>query len=198
MTNYFDIKDLFKIYWGYNALPYPEAIIDRIAPPIANYKAKDYEKKIIPALNTVSKLGVNFYEKNIVGREFFMPINLDGYILQNTIFSTNRRKNIEETFLPGRPGSVKELISDNDIVFNVKGIIVGHGNNYPEEEVTKLNDLYIKHKALKIKNAIAAILFHNNEKVVIFDLNLLEIKMQNTQAFDMVLKSDNDFEIVFK
>lgn len=196
MYTEYNISELFKMHFAYEAKPYPIAIANRVR--IGYYGAIPFEEQIIPKRNEISKLGVKLWEKNLVGREFFMPINLEGYLLQNTIISASTQKNIVEKVLVGRKGTVKEMISAEDWVFNVKGIIVSADNNYPEEEVTKLSDLYEINKALKIKNALAAILLKNNEKVVIRSLNLVEVKMENVQAFDMQLVSDNDFEIVIK
>ena len=198
MIGEFKIEDLFKSYFQYTAMPYPLAVFNRLYPPKQNYDAGAFEKQMIPAQNEVSKLGVNFWAKNIVGRQFFMPMVIDGYLLQNTIISAQTKKTIVETALVGRKGTVKELISAEDWQFSVKGIIVSPDNNYPEDEVVKLTELYEKNKALKINNALAAILLKNNEKVVITSLNLLDVKHPNVQAFDMQLISDDDFEIILK
>ncbi len=198
MTNTYSIEELFKLYWNYSALPYPVALLNRVVGFKQNYETGGFDIQRFPVRNEVSKLGVPLWNKNIVGREFFMPINIDGYLLQNTIMSAQCRKNIVETALVGRQGTVKELISAEDWQFSVKGIIASADNNYPEDEVIKLSELYEKNQALKISNALAAILLKNNEKIVITSLNLMELKTPNVQAFELQFVSDNDFEIVIK
>lgn len=198
MNNEYSIEDLFKMYWNYRALPFPLAVLGRFVKVSNNYDAQAFSKQLMPVQKEVSKLGVNLWDKNNLGKEFFMPIKIDGFLLQNTILSAQCKKNIVETALVGRQGTIKELISAEDWQFSVKGIIASADNNYPEDEVIKLTELFEKNKSLKINNALAAILLKNNEKIVVTSLNLLEVKHPNVQAFEMQFVSDNDFEIIIK
>lgn len=151
-----------------------------------------------PALRkNVSNLSEPFYATNISGMEFFMPITIGGLLLQNTIISMTLKKTIIETPLVNRQGTVKEMISCDDWDINIKGMIVGEGNDYPDEEVKKLKDLvYDKDEALEIHNALTAICLSKNEKVVIRELLWMEMKgIQNAQAFELKCVSDLMFDL---
>jgi hypothetical protein len=118
------------------------------------------------------------------------------FLLQNTVSSFTNKKTIVETPLVNRQGTVKEEISVSDWDINIKGLIVSPDNDYPEDDVYMLNELYRLGKSLGIENARASLIMENQERVVIRSLTFPELKgMKHVQAFEMNLSSDFDFEL---
>jgi len=193
-----NLGDIFQSIWGYTALPVFLSNADVIRNEESfNFNAESLRREV--NLN-----GVPFYAKNNNGNEVFMPIWLikeDGskLLLSNTVSDMTSQKNIVETPLVNRKGTVKEEISVSDWVINVKGIIVSADVNYPDAQVQELNELYDLGTALGIQNARTSLVLAGDEMVVIKNLKLREIKgVKNIQAFEMQLISDLNFELIIE
>ncbi len=201
--NKYNIQDLFKLIWNYEALPYPMVFQPWNSIPMApkNYIIKDTTFK------TRSDLGEPFYAKNALGIEVFMPVSLEDEAtkttlqLENTIISCRLKKTIIETPLVNQQGTVKEMISIDDWDIDIKGIIVSpdtvYYNAYPDAAVKKLKDLVFIGNSLKIHNALTAICLAENEKIVIKEFSLPEMRgVENAQAFELKCVSDLEFKLI--
>ena len=205
----YDIQQLFSIIWNYRALPFPGVFIGELNKVNSHI---DYSEAYIPQRKEMSDIGGSYYGKNLLGLEVFMPITLTykdpqnkdtnkaskiAYQLENTVISVNLRKTIVETSLVNRQGTVKEIISIDAWEIDVRGVIVNDANDYPDSEVQKLRNLVMVNTSLEIENVLTAILLSGDEKVIIKDFNLPDMKgIQNAQAFEMKLSSDTDFELI--
>ena len=217
----YDIPKLFEIVFNYRMAPYPLLSAERpfimaatkgipgirmpdTALPFADRPNQDY---IIPKWmhRDNSNLGQPFYAKNLLGMEMFMPITLihkkdnveKKLLLQNTIISMKMKKTIVETPLINRKGTVKEQISIDDWDIGIKGMIVSADNEYPDDAVTELRDFVNINEALDIASVLTAIFLNEDEKVVIRDFELSEMRgIQHAQGFTMSLISDVQFELI--
>lgn len=178
MANEFNLKQIFATYFGYT----PE-----------EFKVEEKDvKKSSPD---------NYYEKDSQGRDVFMPLTLGGLFLPYVWISVSSSKIIEETGVTERRGSVKEQISCEDWVFNVKGLHVGHDGSFPEKDVDDLRALYERNEAVVCKSALTDIYLlakenEANDKVAIFDYNLHDNKgVEHVRAFEFMMKSDTIFEL---
>lgn len=68
-------------------------------------------------------------------------IKAKGLQLETVLFTVEQPKNIVVTQVLGRNGTVKEYISDNDYIINIKGVIAGDNGVYPREKVKNLFEL---------------------------------------------------------
>lgn len=190
-----DLATLFKDIWGYNAVPlifgeFPDSSSEN-----------DYEFPTSSDRREHSINGPAFYALNNNGNEMFLPIwlirpNGSRYLMQNTVSTLTNQKMIVETPLVNRAGTVKEEIAKKDWVINVKGIIVSSDGDYPDQEVSELNEMYELSESLGIENARTALVLGQNEKVVIKSLVFREIKgVKAAQGFEMEMVSDMPFEL---
>lgn len=199
--NQINLKEVFNKVW-YISYPYPE-IINNVTVGIpekeikGDYQFNKWDKK------DMSDLGVSFYTKNDSNIDVFMPIwvsensrDAKEYLLPNTIMSLTNKKNIVITPLVNRKGTVKEEVSFDDWELNIKGVVVGKGNNYPDAEVQKLLNWYNDRTTFNIQNARTSMCLGKEEKVIMVDIKLPELSgYQNTQPFEMKLISDSEFSL---
>jgi len=220
----YDIPKLFEIVFNYRMAPYPLLIAESpyimastqgipgvfmpdTSLPFATRPNQDYNITI-PSRREYSNVGQPFYAKNLLGLEMFMPITLihkstdnveQKLLLQNTIISMRTKKTIVETPLINRQGSVKELISIDDWDIRIKGMIVSPDNDYPDDAVKELKDFVDFNEALDIASVLTAIFLDKDEKVVIRDFELSEMRgIQHAQGFTMSLISDIDFKLIIE
>jgi hypothetical protein len=176
MAASFDIKKIFRESWGYQ-------------PPV-------FDVVLQPEQSTTQ---ANYFAKGLFGRPYFMPVQLGAVELPNPVIRITNRKTIVETALVGRPGTVKELIGQEDYKINIKGIIIMENNNYPEDEIKKIHKLYQEDKALTINSALTNILLGEDSTVVITDLSWPEMAgVQNVKTYEMNLISDIPFDLILK
>jgi len=213
----YDIKKLFEVVFNYRMPTYPLLVGERpaiatgmkisAAIPFLDRSNSDYEINI-PERREKSNLGQPFYDKNLLGMEMFMPITLihkdknnkeTKLLLQNTVVSMKMKKTIVETPLVNRQGSVKEIISIDDWKIPIKGMIVSADNDYPDDAVKELKDFVEINEAIDIASVLTAIFLSKDEKVVIEDFELSEMKgIQHAQGFTMNLVSDVQFELILE
>lgn len=126
----------------------------------------------------------------------FMPVSLGGIDLWNPIIRIQGRKTVVETQMVERAGSVKEIISLDDYVINIRGLIKRVDGSWPDRELAELEALWTRNEAIPIRSAITAILMNGNEYVVLTNLNLPE-RPGHTEliAYEMEMVSDTQFEL---
>lgn len=178
----FDLSDIFFQAFGYTPPPQQPDI-----PPA-------------PARTETSQLGQPFYMEDHLGREFFMPVTLNGYLVPFAVVSMLWKKNYVSTGMPERGGSVKELINVEDYVFNIKGICINNNNEFPEQTIIYLHDLFKINASITMKCVLSAIVLSGkfDERVIIKDIRWPAMQgVQHAAAFEMTLESDMIFELEF-
>lgn len=133
-----------------------------------------------------------------------MPVRLNGVELPLPVIRISGRKNIVETSLVNRQGTVKELISSDDYRISIRGICLGDGSNWPEEQITMLEELFKLNQSVKISNVLTDIFLvrpdrSGSDSVVITDLTIMETKgFKGVVPYSMELVSDAEFELIIK
>lgn len=139
--------------------------------------------------------GKSLWRKVDDGYEF-MPVKIGELDLWNPVIRVTARKTIVETPLVEREGSVKEIISLDDYIINIRGIIKNKTGLWPADEVKQLFDLWKQNKALPIQSAITAIALSGNENVVITNLSLPEQQGKvESVAYEIECVSDQSFTL---
>ena len=126
------------------------------------------------------------------------------YVLNDCIMSVTQERNIVETALSGRDGTVKQYISDGDFSISVQAAIANDylmatnqqyeiNDAYPEGEIK----LFIK--LLKVKQALEVtsdwLDLFGIKSVVIKSYGFDQETFSNRQTFSMQMLSDEPFEI---
>lgn len=142
-------------------------------------------------------LGSPMYAADANGRYYFLPVKLGGVQLSYPIVRISGRKTIVETQMVARRGSVKELINIEDYSISIMGLLVGK-NQWPEDGIAQLRDLYERNESLDIENALTDIFLSvpgtgGKDKVVITSLDIPEVRGSETVVgYRIELLSDQE------
>lgn len=203
-----DLRSVFRDAFGYDA--------PREKPVIQNKNDFHYddqrEKPKIenaPARNKFSNLGQPYYDEDIFGREFFMPVRLDGVMVSFAVIGCTWKKTIVSTPMPERGGSVKESISIDDYLINIKGILINPGNDWPEAGVMEMFKLFKQNQSVTLRSALTDIFLSGKSdvkgndpeghRVVIKEIKWPAVSgVEHAKPFEIECESDMilDLEIV--
>lgn len=195
----FSIKDLLVSAIGYKGLPYSGMWFpsgkQRNQTGDFNYEGQDNEIK------THSDLGSILRKQDAQGRYYFLPVVLvhqgTEYEIPNAVISFTGKKNIVETPMVGRKGTVKELISIDDYEIKVQG--VARDGDFPETELSRLNELYNINEAVTLKCALTDIFLDEDDKVVVKSVDISDMKGTESFVFvKMDLVTDRNFELIIE
>jgi hypothetical protein len=116
--------------------------------------------------------------------------------IQTVLLTVDQSKNIVQTAVQGRNGTVKEYVSTGDYIISIRGALVGAGpGDYPEQQVKLLLDL------VEINASIVAVspflqLFRIFN-VVVSDFRFEQLQgFQNMQVFEITCLSDEPIELI--
>jgi hypothetical protein len=168
-----DLNTLFKQNFGYDV---PE-----------KFNIEQYAGRTM-----YSKLGSPFFKADIYGREFFMPVVLDGVLLPFAVVGVRLKTNIVKTSLPERDGTVKEIISQDDYEISIKGIVIHpDGDVFPEDDITALKKINAKKQAVILQCAMTDIFIPQDDSVLIEELVFPPMSgVEHARAYEMSLISD--------
>lgn len=164
---------------------------------------------------THSSTGAPYYDTDLLGREFFMPVYLshadkNGNTISYTdkndpnvwqlpfpVISIRGNISIVDTNLVQRRGSVHEIINQDDYLISIKGIMVTEDNTFPEAMVRRLREFYEIGQSLTIISALTDQFLHNGEdKVIIRAFDMPGVPgSQGLRAYSLDLVSDSIFTL---
>jgi hypothetical protein len=126
----------------------------------------------------------SYTDQNNLTQEF-EELNIELVLV--TVMNT---KNIIETTLQGRNGTVKEYISDGDYQIKITGILYGSGmNNYPQEDVQKLHNICLAPQSINVTSSFLKMF--NIEDIVIKSYSIEQQEgVRNSQPFTLNCVSD--------
>lgn len=145
-----------------------------------------------------SSLGQPYYETDLFGREFFMPVKLDGYLIPFAVIGMTWKKTIVKEAMPERGGCVKEIISVDDYEFNIKGLLVSPDNAFPEQGIIDIHNIFKKNNSVQLRSALTAIVLSGtySERVLITDVKWPPSSgVEHVKAFDITVESDMVYEL---
>lgn len=115
---------------------------------------------------------------------------LEGVQLISCLITVQQAKNIVKTAIQGRPGTVKEFISDGDYQVTLRGAVTRNfKNEYPLEELRRFLQLLKDSRPLKVISPYL-LQFDIHELVVETYTMGQEQGKQNVQTFEVVCSSD--------
>lgn len=117
-------------------------------------------------------------------------------VLETVLVDVSMRKNIITTVVQGKPGSVKEYISDGDYDVRIRGILVSPGNNqYPGDQVRDLHEVLQRSEAIPVVADYLRFFDIYNLVVTGYNFNQAE-GYQNIQTFEITCISDMPEELI--
>lgn len=173
-----------------------------------------------PARMEQGSYGSPYYANDALGMEYYMPVTisyqdtgrgntnagpqaaLKKWALPYPVISIASRKTIIETALTERRGTVKELINIQDYEIMIKGFIIASGNEFPENEVITLRNIYEQNAALSIQCPLTDIFLlrpdrSGSDQVVIRELRFPAITgVKNVRPYEISMVSDEPFNLV--
>lgn len=172
------------------------------------YEAPSRQVTIQPAPKRLelSNYGQRYYDTDLFGREFFMPIRLNGVLISFAVVGCTWKKTYVSTGMPERGGTVKELISIDDFSINIKGILVNPGNEWVEAGMVGMYDLFKVNASIELRSALTDIFLsgksdENGKDPIGHRVVIKEIKwpavsgVEHAKPFEIDCESDVIFDL---
>lgn len=204
------IHRLFELAFGKKFEPQFETVF-------GNSFGQRLEKSALPG-------AAPYYAFDANGREYFMPVKVkyassvgtasgnfgvgvdvsryESFDLPYPCIAINSRKLIVETPLTERRGTVKEVINVQDYQITIKGVAIIKDNDFPEQWVARLRDLYESSQPISIECALTDIFLLRRDRtgsdnVVITRIDFPEMRgVKHAVAYQIDCVSDAPFELV--
>jgi hypothetical protein len=137
-----------------------------------------------PIYSDITFNGGSYTDENNLTQNF---ASLNIQLVLVTVMNT---KNIIETTLQGRNGTVKEYISDGDYQIKIEGMLYGEGmNNYPQDAVQALHNICLAPQSINVTSSFLKMF--NIEDIVIKSYNIDQQEgIRNAQPFTLNCVSD--------
>lgn len=156
----------------------------------------DFKIEQAVARRESSSLGQPYYDVDDAGREHFMPVRINGWLIPFAVVAVTPRKTVVSTPMVERNGSVHEIISIDDYSINIKGILMGSSDDYPEEQVIELHNLFLINRSVELRSAKTDIFLKGEDKVVIKEVPMPVVPgVQHAQPFEIICVSDTIFTL---
>lgn len=147
-------------------------------------------------LKQYSNTGTELWKKTSLGTVYYMPVTVGGLEIPNAQISINSKKQIVETSIAGREGTIKELISAEDYKISIEGLWISDTDDYPEDGIEDFRKLYNRHEAVELKCAMTDIFLQEDDKVVLTDFDCPKMQgKQNSQSITFNAISDKYYEL---
>ena len=122
-------------------------------------------------------------------------IEFEGLELLSVLMSVNQSKTIIKTAIQGRPGTVKEYISDGDYSISINGALFGESQDiYPEDQLIELLEVLKAPVAIKVESEFLS--YFDIDEIVIENYDCDQKKgSRNAQPFKITALSDTPIEL---
>ncbi len=191
----FNIKDAFRQAFGYNP---PETY--HVPARAINPQQQRAGSFVIPAKTDIGQqtlTGAPLMATDIFGRDYSLPVILDGNYLPFPIITPDLDKSGVFVNLTEQRGDANLIISNGDIKFSIRGIIHRPDGKFPELEIALLNSLFIAKRSLVMQNAISDILLQDDAGNVSTSVIIMRLRFLPTggkeiayKPYEMEIKTD--------
>ncbi len=195
MANEFYLQDLFEKTFGY--LPADKFVVNKSEG--ASAESNPFTIPTAANRTEYSSLGQPYYKQDYLGREMFMPVMLGGYLVPFAVVSVTEKKTLIETPMPERGGSVTELISIDDYLINIKGIIVEDEDIFPETQIKNIHELFLQNNSIELRSVLTDIFLSGvfEHRVIIKEVKWpASPGIENAKPFEIDCKSDMIYELI--
>lgn len=173
----FNVPRLLESIAGYKGLPFPAAWLGRVNGKVGAASGADYQvAETAAAPQDYANGGAVLRKRDLLGGYYFMPVVFSHggreYEIDCALVSVQLKKNVVETPMIGQRGTVKELISCQDLQISVTGCLISSEKGvWPEERINGLRELYEVNDAVSLKCALTDCFFDDDDKVVITEMS---------------------------
>lgn len=117
-------------------------------------------------------------------------------ILDTVLMTVNQQKNIVRTTIQGRPGTIKEYVSDGDYDVSIKGALVSpQTSDYPEQIVRELHEVLSRSESIDIVCDYLRLFDIHRLTITAFNFPQ-QVGYQNMQLFEITALSDTDENLI--
>ena len=195
------MAEVFKQVYGY---------VPARVPGLPNYSEEASLNTIQPLIKKDSNLyGQPLYGKaDLIGREVFCPVNIEGvdkfgtakdFHLPYSVIGIDRTKTVIMTEMTELSGSVKEVIGNRDYEITIKGFLLGEYEQFPDKELSELNELFEQNRPVRLKSAFSDIFLYNHDTVLITRLSIPQKPgVVGVRDFSLQMVSDSIFNLYEK
>lgn len=143
--------------------------------------------------------GSRLYKKDALGRWYFMPVHIGDIEIPQAVLSITSKKNIIETSMIGRRGTVKELISIDDYRISLGLYIQSSDGAYPEEQINEIQELWEINQSVAIHSALTDIILYPDNKIVISSISYPSTPgVEDAQLVKLECVTDAPFELIIE
>ena len=144
--------------------------------------------------------------ENILGREVFLPIRLNGangmsITCPCATIRVQGSKNVIRTAVSERIGTVKEMFQVGDYIFTIKGVLIApSGKAFPDDDIYTLRQLFESTEHVLLHNALSDMFLDTTRYVCITDLEFPEVqgKSPRMRPFQLTCESDYIDSLIIK
>ncbi len=119
-------------------------------------------------------------------------IEYEKLVIDNALLTVNRTKNIVESNINGRNGTIKEFINADDFTISMSGSFTSVFGSIPIEMFQKFALIEQSPEALKVESKFLNTLF-NIDKVVLTSFSCIQRGSLNDFDVNIEMKADDDF-----
>lgn len=117
------------------------------------------------------------------------PVEIDAMI------SCNNSKNIVSTAINGMNGTIKEWVSNGDVMISCDMTLVSDDGSYPEEKVREVCSLLEKNESLQVESYILNDIW-GVSRVVVTSWNMTPTPTRNYQKISFTMQSDEAYIVM--
>ncbi|MBC7399849.1 MAG: hypothetical protein H7289_07865 [Mucilaginibacter sp.] len=170
----FDVAQILQTLYGFKPIVIPGL---PAAPANTNEFIIDTSK--LPKRRVRTNQGSPIYGlQDMIGRQVFLPLTIVAngvdYDFPFTVIGIKCKKILIETPMIERSASVIEEIGVDAYRISVKGFLVDPLNDFPDNQLYKLKEMFECKTTVKIKSALVDIFLGGNDQVVISNLDVPE------------------------
>ena len=128
-------------------------------------------------------------------REIVTLKGKSGRVSVDCVMSCQMSKNIVSTAINGMSGTIKEFVSEGDLIVNMEVTLVGQGDNYPTEEVEKLCSLLRENESLSVESETLNDIYEVT-RLVVSSWSMKPTRAYNYQTISIAAASDEAYIIM--
>lgn len=117
----------------------------------------------------------------------------DDITIKSAVCKVTLTKQVVETAITGRDGTVKELISANDFEVEATVTLINTVDEYPADAMRTLSDLARKSSSVYVDSEFLRLF--DIDRAVVSEMTVDQSTEGNTQEVKLTLKSDEDYEV---
>ena len=190
-TEIFNIQSIFRQVFHSIPVIFPSAATTQQA------AQNNINFPTAPVRKTIGAYGSSLWDVDSLGREYYCPATLDGFPLDYPVVRISGSQTVVSTPMTERKGSVHEIISGDDYMISIKGLIINHDTDeLPEDIYNTYYDLLEKGKSMVLRCALTDRPLHPDYKVIIKSFApVFTPGVQNVIGYELELISDFVFTL---